>query len=336
MKKKLKVVQIGAGHDHASSAMSTLLALPELFEVVGVAQPEEDAQKLDKHYDGVRLLSVEQAKNCGADAAVIETTDKYLTKYALEFARCGMAIQMDKPGGADQEEFVNLFDLCEKKNVPIQTGYMYRFNPAVRRLFALADSGEMGKILYVNAEMSCLHPASKREWLNDYPGGMLYFLGCHLIDVIYRLQGEPEDVLPLSGRTGIDGVNSEDVGFAVFRYKSGCSFARSTAVEHGGFMRRQIVAVGENGTFEIRPTEYNFKDYSKNLLRSDSIFTSDGKNWAAVGEKTVSEPFDRYERMFRSFHAIASGEKENPYTHEYEKRLHALILRACGTGNDEK
>ncbi|MBQ9543598.1 MAG: Gfo/Idh/MocA family oxidoreductase, partial [Clostridia bacterium] len=263
-------------------------------------------------------------------AAVIETTDKYLTKYALDFAKAGMAIQMDKPGGLDQGEYEELFDLCEKKKVPIQTGYMYRFNPSVKKLYELYDSGRMGEIFYINAEMNCFHPKKKREWLADYPGGMLYFLGCHLIDVIFRLQGEPEEVIPLSASTGTDGVKSADCGFAAFRYKKGCSFARSTAVERGGFMRRQIVAVGEKAAFEIKPTEYNFKGYSKELLQSDSVFVTDANNWAAIGEKTSSEPYDRYVEMFRSFYDIATGRKENPYGAKYEKDLHRLILKACG------
>lgn len=332
MNGKLKVVQVGANHDHASSAMNNLKRLPELFEIAGVVFPEGTENTLNPAYEDVPVLTTEQAKNCGADAAVIETTDRFLTKYALDFARAGMAIQMDKPGGVDQAEFEELFDLCEKKNIPIQTGYMYRFNPSVKRLYELYDSGRMGEILYINAEMNCLHPKNKREWLNDYPGGMTYYLGCHLIDVIFRLQGEPEEVIPLNGRTGLDGVTSEDSGLAVFRYKKGCSFARSTAVERGGFMRRQIVAVGEKASFEIKPTEYYFKGnaYSKDMFRSDSVLVTDDKNWGAVGEKTASEPYDRYEEMFRSFYDIATDKKENPYSAEYEKALHKLILKACG------
>ena len=34
--------------------------------------------------------------------------------------------------------------------------------------------------------------------------------------------------------------------------------------------------------------------------------------------------------MLRSFAAIARGEMKNPYTAEYEKNLHRLVLSAAG------
>lgn len=335
--KKLKVIQVGVGHDHASGAMSTLKSLPDMFEIAGLVIPEEDELEFYEiqkpAYDGVKRLTLEQALNSGADAAVIETADRLLTKYALIFAEAGFAVQMDKPGGTDQGEFERLTDLWEKKSLRIQLGYMYRFNPNVKRLFELAERGELGEILYVNAEMNCFHGPEKRDWLKDYPGGMMYFLGCHLVDVIYRLQGEPEEVIPVNRCVGLGGARGCDSSFALFRYKNGASFARSAAVERGGQLRRQIVAVGTEGTFEIKPTEYPFRGYGKGLLRSDAVFTKDTA-WSAAGEHIVSEPFDRYAGMFSSFHAIAAGEKENPYAPEYEKDLHRLILRACGAGEN--
>ena len=147
-------------------------------------------------------------------------------------------------------------DTAEEKGLALQLGYMYRFNPAILGLYERVKRGELGDILYINAEMNCFHKPRKREWLRDYPGGMMYFLGCHLVDIIYRLQGEPLEVLPLHASSDLDGVHSYDVGFAAFRYPHGTSFARSTCVERGGFHRRQIVVVGSKATVEIRPTEY--------------------------------------------------------------------------------
>ena len=63
--------------------------------------------------------------------------------------------------------------------------------------------------------MNCLHTVEKRNWLGNYPGGMLYFLGCHLIDLIYAIQGEPEEILPMSMPSGLDGVTADDFGMVV-------------------------------------------------------------------------------------------------------------------------
>jgi hypothetical protein len=34
--------------------------------------------------------------------------------------------------------------------------------------------------------------------------------------------------------------------------------------------------------------------------------------------------------MFNEFASIVRGEIENPYSYEYEKKMHDILLKACG------
>ena len=76
-----------------------------------------------------------------------------------------------------------------------------------------------------------------------------------MIDIILRIMGEPEEIIPMNCSTGIDGIAGKDYGFAVFRYAKGVSFAKTCAKELGGFERRQIVICGSKGTIELRSLE---------------------------------------------------------------------------------
>ena len=335
--KKLKVVQIGTEHDHASSAMGSLLRQTDLFEVAGFVMPEDDTTSVyegtKRVYEGVPRLTLEEAFALeGLEGAVIETSDKLLVKYARMAVAKGLAVQMDKPGSGDADEFDLLMDEAKKGGKGFQLGYMYRFNPAILALYDAVKRGELGDILYINAEMNCIHVPEKRRWLGDYPGGMMHFLGCHLVDIIYRLQGEPLEVIALNQPAGLDGVEADDEGFAVFRYPRGVSFARTTAVERGGFMRRQIVAVGTKATWEINPTEYyRGSGEVKDMLTDFAV--RDSMNWNDAGMKSTTGTYNRYDDMFRSYYEIARGEKENGYGFSYEKNLYRLILAACGKKN---
>jgi len=168
-----------------------------------------------------------------------------------------------------------------------------------------------------------------REWLNGFPGGMMFFLGCHLVDLVMLLQGEPDSILPLNRRSGADGVDSPDFGMAVFEYPHGVSFIKTTAVEHGGFQRRQLVVNGTKGTIEIKPLEWGFEK----ALVSEQVF-SDFSEWHRAGERTVSEPYDRYDTMMASFASMVRGEMTNPYTPDYELALYKNVLRCCGVKVD--
>ena len=254
---KLKVVQIGIGHDHGTSGFNSILSQQEVFEVLGFAVPEEElsGHKWDdriKEYRDDRKIpyfSVEEAlSQQGLEAAIIECEDLYLTKYAIMAAQKGLHVYMDKPGSPNYDDFKKLVNIVKEKNLTFNVGYMYRFNPKIIEALERIKQGEIGEVYCVEAHMDCEYDPGKRKWLGQFPGGMLYYLGCHLIDLVHLIMGEPEDIIPLSCATGFANVDAKDYGMAVFKYKNGVSFVKSCSSEAGGYMRRQLVICGSKGT----------------------------------------------------------------------------------------
>lgn len=336
--KKIKIAQIGVGHDHATAAISTLKLLKDIFELVGYAIVPEDAENITVYennrgyYDNVKQMTVEKILSLSAlDAVCIETEDRALSKYALMAAKRGLHIQMDKPGGIDDAEFDRLIETVKEKKLVFHLGYMYRYNPAVLKLKEDINSGKLGEIYAVEAQMNCLHGKEKRKWLLNYPSGMLWYLGCHLIDLVYSIMGEPIETVPLSTTTGKDEINADDFGMAVFKYKNGVSFVKSTAVEFGGFERRQLVVCGTKGTVELKPFEWLGGEKEGVVSpQTTTVREAYSENWFEKATLSNSEVHGRYDAMYRAFASYVRGEKENPFNYEYEKNLHKLILRACG------
>ena len=200
---------------------------------------------------------------------------------------------------------------------------MYRYNPYVAELKEQIKKGELGDIISIEAQMNCIHPKEVRQWLRCMKGGMMFFLGCHLIDLIYSIQGMPKKIIPLNKSS--EGNGAEDFGMAVFEYKNGVSFAKASAVEIGGFERRQLVVCGTEKTIELRPLE----KYTDNGIVTEQ-YVRDDEEWTSLTDKKVSEPFDRYDAMMRSFGEMVMGKKENPWNYDYELQLYKIILDACG------
>ena len=336
---KIKIAQIGTGHDHAPLAIKTLKLQKDIYELIGFAVVPEDSGNVESlqyknthsAYEGVPQMTVDEILNYpGLDAVCIETEDRALTKYALMAAEKNLHIQMDKPGGISNADFNKLIDLVSEKKLAFQTGYMYRYNPEVLKLKEDIKNGKLGDIISVEAQMNCTHSGIKREWLNNYPGGMLYFLGCHMIDLVYSIMGEPLEIVPLSCSSGVDGITSKDIGMVVFKYKNGLSFAKSTAIEVGGFERRQIVVVGTKGTVQISPLEW-YSDKLNGVVSPQitGVRESYSFDWYTKGYYYESKPYGRYDAMFRTFADFVKGKKKNPYDYEYERKLHKLILKSC-------
>lgn len=172
---KIKIAQIGTGHDHAPVVFDALQRLPEIFEVVGYAQVPEDGGAIDaKFYEGARQYDVREILAMpDLDAIAVETFDLFLARYALLAAQKGVHVHMDKACGEDIETYERMLSVVKQKGTVFHTGYIYRVNPAVQSVFARAQSGGFGKIFAVNAEMSCRHAFPKRQWLGKLQGGMM-------------------------------------------------------------------------------------------------------------------------------------------------------------------
>ncbi len=327
--KKIRIAQIGTSkNSHGNQIWSSLKKQSDIFDIAGYAFPEGEREKFPermKGFDGYTELTVEQILNDPTiEAVTVETEEIYLTKYALMAAKAGKHVHMEKPGGRELPIFEELIETLRARGLAFTMGYMYRFNPTIKSAMEKIKNGELGEIYAVEAHMDCKHPTAVREWLGNFPGGMMFFLGCHLVDLIYRIQGEPDEVIPFNCATGYEGISSKDYGMVVFRYKNGVSFAKTSANETGGFLRRQLVVCGTKGTIEIKPLE---------VLTTGGQYTVSTEtynpDWHKPGTVSQSEVHDRYDSMMKNFAEIVRG-KENPYPYDYELNLYKLLLKACG------
>ncbi|MBQ3955516.1 MAG: Gfo/Idh/MocA family oxidoreductase, partial [Clostridia bacterium] len=223
--KKIRIAQVGTNSmTHGAQTLDSILKHDDLYEFVGIAEPVgEWKSNLDTpRYRAVSQYTVEGLLRMDdLDAVAIETNEELSTQYAQPFADRGVAVHLEKPGSPDHAAFVRLAETLRRQGLPLHLGYMYRYNPLVERAFRMIEDGVLGEIISVEAQMNCLHTAANRQWMKRFPGGMMFFLGCHLVDLIYRIQGLPEEVIPMSMPSSVGGTDSDDFGFAVLKYQKG-------------------------------------------------------------------------------------------------------------------
>ena len=328
--RKIRIAQIGVNYySHSNQIYRSLQKQSNLFELVGCCLPENEREVMPDRVANLGEfpeLTLEEILNDPTiEAVAIETSEGDLTRYALMAAAHGKHIHMEKPGGCDPVEFEALIDAMRESGKVFHVGYMYRYNPVIRDLMERVKNGELGDIISVEAQMSCYHPENVRRWISDMPSAMMFFLGCHLVDLVLQLQGDPDNIIPLNRHTGTDGIDVADFGMAVLEYKNGVSVIKTTDIERGGFLRRQLVVTGTKGTVELRPLE---RGPESALTTEQRVCMSEV--WGDDGVRSVSEPFDRYDAMMASFAAMVRGEKVNPYTLDYELKLYKAMLRCCG------
>lgn len=262
---KTRIGIFGIGHNHASPAIDALRR-DERVEIVGLCEPNEEmlARKLkDCHatFSDIKVMTEAELFAAGLDAAMVEPSVPELVPTAKRCAERGLHVHMDKPAGADLEEYKEFLDLSREKRLIFQTGYMYRYNAGIRYAFEKAKSGALGKIYNVTAEMCTKHPAWQKEQFISYgvKSPIMYIFGCHLIDLVLGLKGEPQSLSAFGTVSGDGGIDFTDTSLAVMTYPDGIATVKVSSVEVNGWGMREFTICGEKGTISVSPIEKSSK-----------------------------------------------------------------------------
>ena len=324
-KSKIKVAQIGTGHAHAAGKMMAVRKYPEIFDVVGIAEPDSSRHSSlkNKAYSGLKVLSEEEIlSNKDISAVVVETEVKKLVPTALKCIKAGKHIHLDKPAGEFLEPVKELHAEADKRNLTIQMGYMLRYNPAFEFLFKVVKDGWLGEITEVNGMMGKKAGDGLRKELAQYKGGGMFELACHLIDATVTVLGKPLNVKAFNHKTFPDKDNFIDNQLAVLSYDKAEATIRCNHTDPIGFKRRMFSVTGTQGTLEIAPLESGRVKLSLDRVR--------GEFKKGTQEVVLAKSPGRYDKEFLDLAAIIRGEKKLAWDSKHDIAVHEAVLKASG------
>lgn len=320
---RIKLGQIGTAHGHANKL--AVFRRSADYDVVGVVEPDDGlwaAAKDEPAFRGLPRLTEGQLLNTpGLQAVMVESAVRHLVPTARRCVAAGLHVHLDKPAGPDLAAFKALLDLAESKRRVVQLGYMLRYSPATLLLKKLLAAGALGHVFELTGAISKAASPGERRQAAEFPGGMMFELGCHLIDVVVGLLGRPGQVVAFPLESGNAGDRLRDNCLAVFRYPRVTVTIRSTGLEVDGHARRHLVACGTGGTFRAEPLE---PPTVRLTLANDAEGFKKG---------TQDVPLPRYERYVADaadFAAVIRGEKASDYPPPHDLLVHECVLRASG------
>jgi len=343
-KERLRVAQIGTSHAHASGKMDALRSLPDLYDVVGFAEPiasrQAGAQKA-KSFAGLKYLTeAEILTDPSIRVVVIETTLEDSARAALAALKAGKHIHLDKPGAEKHADYVALRRYAAERKLTVQMGYMLRYNPGIQLLVRAVKEGWLGEVMEIDASMGKLLDEGTRKRFAQLPGGGMYELACHLVDTIVTLMGPPLSVQAFGNATRATLDTLVDNQLAVLTYPKATVTIRCNHADPFGGPHRAISVRGTRGAMEIRPLESG-----KGLLRLDEARDTT-KVCRQVGDKmimfaeprfkkgentfTLEVPKGRYDEEFRDLHRVLVGGTPFAWSADHDISVHATAMRAAG------
>ncbi len=323
---RIKIGQIGTKHAHAHGKMDAIRKYPDIFEVVGVVEPDSnqrDAVRERKTYQGLTWMSEEQLLAIpGLQAVAVETEVRNLVPTGIRCLKAGKHIHLDKPAGESINECRVLHGEAIKRGLTIQMGYMLRYNPAFQFLFEVLKKGWLGEITEVTGMMGKKMNDDGRKQLAEFDGGGMFELACHIIDALIAVLGKPESITAFNHRTQPDKDSFADNQMAVFDYRNAIATIRCNHVDPMGFARRQFNVTGTQGTLQIQPLEP-----PKVRLGLDR---PQGRFKKGFQDVPLPKRAGRYDAEFLDLARIIRGEKKLAWSHEHDLNVHEAVLRAGG------
>ena len=173
---------------------------------VGNRTPEKAEDYARRHHISTwHRDPLEVIRDSNVDAVYIATPPGSHLDYALETIRAGKPVYIEKPMARTWEECRRINEAGLAAGVPVFVAYYRRSLDYFLKVKELLDSRILGKLLRINmqqhfpAREEDFHP-EKLPWrvLPEVSGGGYFHdMGCHALDIVFYLFGDP---LKVSGQ----------------------------------------------------------------------------------------------------------------------------------------
>jgi UDP-N-acetylglucosamine 3-dehydrogenase len=192
---KTRVAVIGAGN-MGKHHLRNYSLIPEA-EPVGLADINPDTKKLATEYKTAFFTDYKvMLDEVKPDAVSIVVPTPYHAEVATEAISRGIHCMLEKPITATVEEAESLIRLAKDKNIVFTVGHIEHYNPVVRKLKELIDSGSLGEITSVVAKRVGGFPATEPK------SDVIIDLAVHDIGIISFLLGvQPQQIYSHGSRT---------------------------------------------------------------------------------------------------------------------------------------
>ena len=232
------------------------------------------------------------------DGVVVAAPTNNHSALALAAIERGLPVLVEKPLAATVDDAIAIVAAARKRGVRVQVGHVERYNPAVLEMGRLIRAGWLSTIYAITSRRAGPFPARIRDV------GVTIDLGTHDVDMLSWIAGERPVRVYAETSQRIHATH-EDLAFGLMHFPSGAT----------GFLdvdwltpakRRSLVAVGEEGMFELDYLTQRLTFTRSNVERPQTIagyattFTGDVAEIPVVSVEPLRAQLDEFVRVLRT------------------------------------
>ena len=282
---------------------------------------------IKKKFPSIRTSTFDDMLNCDSISAIaICTPVETHTNLAKSAINAGKHVFVEKPFGLNVKDCKLLCQMAREKDLNILVGHVFLFNASIIALKEIIDSGELGKIMHMEAHRTNLGPV--RKDVNS-----VWDLTSHDLSIFnFLLDDLPEEVSCL-GSCKLD-YKIADTAYTTFRYKNDI-LAHAHASWLNPRKTRQITVIGEKkmALWDDLNLEHPITIFDSSIGLDQSYYSDSfsshrlSYNRGAVVLPAIKTNEPLFEEM-KHFVNVIRGKEKNKCSGEYATNIVRALIAA--------
>ena len=152
------------------------------------------------------------------DAAVIAVPDQWHRELTCAFLRAGKHVLCEKPMALTREDTAAMIRAADETGRKLMVGQICRFTPSFEKAKALVESGALGELYFLESEYAHDYMKIVDNWRADPLRHGVIGGGCHAVDLLRWLGGDPIEVFAYGTKRLLPQVPYDDATVAVLKF----------------------------------------------------------------------------------------------------------------------
>ena len=227
-------------------------------ELVAVCDIEEEkAKKIGGQFKVPSFADMDlMMENTDIDVVVVLTPSGLHAEHAINLAKYGKHIIVEKPMALTLDDADNMISACDKNGCKLFIIKQNRFNVPVVKLREAVEGGRFGKLVLGTVRVRW---ARHQQYYDQAPwrgtwamdGGVLTNQASHHVDLLEWIMGDIESVFAKSTTALVD-IEAEDTAVATVKFKNGAlGIIEATTAARPESLEGSVSILGDGGSVVI-------------------------------------------------------------------------------------
>lgn len=219
MDKKLVVANIGMkfGMSHVEGAMDYGA------EIAAICDCDEENLRFAGERYGIpeekRFTDyMDIVNNKEINVVTVAIPDQQHKKVSCDLLRAGKNVLCEKPLALTREDLEEIIKTSDESGAKFMVGQICRFTPAFEKAKEIIESGTIGEVYFAESEYAHDYMKLCDTWRADPDRHGVIGGGCHAIDLLRWLVGDPKEVFAYGMHKLLPQVEYDDATIAVMKF----------------------------------------------------------------------------------------------------------------------